>query len=92
MSAPFTKGGLRFTVSDQMSVAGAAPVTRPGLTARLRAALHFILELPYRRAVYRELEALSDHELADIALSRCDIRRVFDPRFLAERSAAARAA
>ena len=42
--------------------------------------------MPRRRAVLDELSMLSDHELADIGLSRVDLGRVFDPSFAAERA------
>lgn len=41
-----------------------------------------ILALPRRAAVFDELSALSDRELADIGLNRADIRRVFDSNFV----------
>jgi len=37
--------------------------------------------------VLDELGMLSDHELADIGLSRVDLPRVFDPAFAADREA-----
>jgi uncharacterized protein YjiS (DUF1127 family) len=60
---------------------------RRGLWARIRAALAWIAEAPKRRAVYEELSMLSDHELADIGLSRTDVPHIFDPAFAAERAA-----
>lgn len=39
-----------------------------------------------RRRVFRELEAMSDRELADVGISRYDIPRVFDPKFAEERA------
>jgi uncharacterized protein YjiS (DUF1127 family) len=38
-----------------------------------------------RRAVMLEMAMMTDHELADIGLSRADIPRVFDPAFAAGR-------
>jgi uncharacterized protein YjiS (DUF1127 family) len=60
---------------------------RRGLWARVRAVLRWIAEAPKRRAVYEELHMLSDHELADIGLSRCDVPHIFDPAFVAEHAA-----
>jgi uncharacterized protein YjiS (DUF1127 family) len=62
-------------------------IERPGLFARIGAMLSWIAELPKRRAVLDELGMLSDHELADIGLSRVDLPRVFDPAFAADREA-----
>ncbi|HEY0419688.1 MAG TPA: DUF1127 domain-containing protein [Acetobacteraceae bacterium] len=58
----------------------------PGLFARLGGALRWLIELPRRRAVMDELGALSEHELADIGLSRADVTRVFDPEFAVRRN------
>jgi uncharacterized protein YjiS (DUF1127 family) len=41
--------------------------------------------MPRRRAVINELDALSDHELADIGLARVDVPRVFDRDFVSSR-------
>jgi len=42
-----------------------------------------LLAMPRRIAVFDELSALTDRELADIGLTRADIRRVFDTGFVA---------
>jgi uncharacterized protein YjiS (DUF1127 family) len=60
---------------------------RSGLFAHLRAALRWIAEMPKRQAVMDELSMMSDHELADIGLTRSDLPRVFDPTFAADRAA-----
>lgn len=57
-----------------------------GLMARLAAALKWVIDLPRRQAVLAELAQLSEHELADIGLSRSDLGRVFDRSFAAQRS------
>lgn len=54
---------------------------RPGVFARLGHALRWLAELPRRRQVIDELAALSEHELADIGLTRTDVANVFDPNF-----------
>lgn len=59
---------------------------QPHFFARLGKFLHWLAEMPQRRAVIDELTSLSDHELADIGLTRCDLPRVFDDEFAAERN------
>jgi uncharacterized protein YjiS (DUF1127 family) len=58
---------------------------RSGLLARAGAALRWLAELPKRRAVLDELGSLSDHELADIGLTRAELPLVFDPAFASDR-------
>ena len=53
---------------------------RPGLFARISTWLK-------RRAAVSELAALTDHELADIGLSRGDLAVAFDQGFVAKRNA-----
>lgn len=66
-----------------------APVqTAPSLISRVASVLNWIADLPRRRSVLAELSELSDHELADIGLSRGDLSRVFDPEFAAQRARA----
>ena len=57
-----------------------------GFFARLGAFMHWLADLPHRQAVMDELASLSDHELADIGLTRSDLPRVFDEDFAAERN------
>jgi uncharacterized protein YjiS (DUF1127 family) len=87
MTAPVAKPDLALRVSDRMSVAG-PPASSRRLPTVFLATLRWLTELPRRRAAMDELNNLTDHELADIGLSRADIQRVFDPRFIAERLAA----
>jgi uncharacterized protein YjiS (DUF1127 family) len=47
----------------------------------IRAAALFLLDYPRRRAVFEQLQAMSDRELADIGLERADLARVFDEDF-----------
>jgi uncharacterized protein YjiS (DUF1127 family) len=61
---------------------------RPSLASRLAGAVQWLTEMPRRRALLNELSALSDHELADIGLSRADLPRVFDPTFARQRACA----
>ena len=58
----------------------AAP--RPGLLAKAAAAIGAWIS---RRAAIEEVAALSDAQLADIGISRCDAPMVFDRRFAAQR-------
>ena len=57
-----------------------------GLFARIGMAVRWVAELPRRRAVLDELGSLSDHELADIGLTRSDLPRVFEPDFAMQRN------
>ena len=64
---------------------------RPGLFARLKAGLCWIAEIRKRQAAIEELSRLSDHDLADIGVSRADLPRMFDPAFAPEWEARQRA-
>lgn len=63
-----------------------------GFFRALRSAAIFIVTFPQRRAVFEQLNALSDRELADIGLTRGDLVHVFDEDFVRAREAAAKAA
>lgn len=58
----------------------------------LASVARFIVTYPQRRAVFEQLNSLSDRELADIGLARADLAHVFDEDFVRTREAAARAA
>ena len=58
---------------------------RRGAGASFARAVQWLIELPRRHAVIQELSVLSDHELADIGLSRNELNRVFEPHFVADR-------
>jgi uncharacterized protein YjiS (DUF1127 family) len=58
----------------------------PHFFARLGKLFQWLAEFPKRQAVMDELASLSDHELADIGLTRSDLPRVFDEEFAAERN------
>ena len=90
MTADIAKDGLTFLMPGAAR-ATAAPRRHAALLARLAAAAQWLAQMPRRRAVVDELARLSDHELADIGLTRTDLPRVFDPAFAASRSAASRA-
>ena len=57
----------------------------PSVVAMLWSALNWVLEIPRRRAVLDELSALTDHELADIGISRSQLGLVFNPAFATHR-------
>ncbi len=58
------------------------------LFARIGAVLRWIAETPRRRAALDELASLSEHELADIGLTRSDLPRVFDADFASQHNRA----
>ncbi len=57
-----------------------------GVFAILAAAVKWLIELPRRRALLDELGSLTDHELADIGLSRAELGQVFDRDFSGARN------
>jgi len=88
MNAPLAKEQIALLMSDSLTyrmspVQGTdtAPQARPSTFAvfasRLVGAVRFLKELPQRRAVIDELSRLSDRELADIGLSRAELKLVF---------------
>ncbi len=89
MTAHVANQGMTF-----LPAAGSREATAPRqgrLAERIMAAVQWLAELPKRRAVLDELGRLSEHELADIGLTRSDLPRVFDPAFVAGRNFARRA-
>jgi uncharacterized protein YjiS (DUF1127 family) len=52
-----------------------------GWVSRLMAA---VAAWRQRQVVLQEMQTMTDRELADIGLSRSDLRRVFDPAFVAD--------
>ncbi len=90
MTADVAKTGMTFLPAGGSRTARAP--RRPGVLAeRIAASVRWLAEMPRRRAVLDELGRLSDHELADIGLTRADLPRVFDPAFVAGRNFARRA-
>jgi len=59
-----------------------------GLGSQIGALAGWLVDLPARRAAVAEMMAMSDRELADIGLSRCDIQAVVTRDFAARRRAA----
>jgi uncharacterized protein YjiS (DUF1127 family) len=90
MSAQFAKDQVSFAPTATMSARTAdvfAPAQEGAVAKTVRAVGTWLSDKLKRRAVTNELAMLSDHELADIGLSRADIPRVFDRAFVATRSA-----
>jgi len=90
MSAHFAKDQVSFAPTATMSARTAdvfAPAPEGVLARTLGRVGAWFGEAVRRRAVTSELAMLSDHELADIGLSRGDIPRVFDRAFVATRMA-----
>jgi len=96
MTATIAKDGLTFVTLASLASGGliadrtadsfrGEPASLP-LAARLQAAAKWLLQMPRRAAVINELSGLSDHELADIGLSRNELSRVFDGQFNADRA------
>lgn len=93
MNAPLAKEQIALLMSDSLTYRtpvvegtdGTVAEARPSGLARLREAVAAwmgrLAEVPQRRAVIAELNMLTDRELADIGLRRCDVGRVFDARF-----------
>lgn len=75
MSARFADSTLSFEAAPMAAATGTSK------QGTFRRAVQWVLDMPRRRAVINELDALSDHELADIGLSRVDVTRVFDRSF-----------
>lgn len=95
MNAPLAKEQIALLMSDSLTywtpiVEGtdgtiAEPQTSwlDGIRAKVAGMMDRLAAVPHRRAVMAELNTLNDRELADIGLQRCDVGRVFDPRFAA---------
>jgi uncharacterized protein YjiS (DUF1127 family) len=86
MSAHFAKDGMGFAI-PAMERAERERTQRSGLFARVAAAAQWMAQFPRRQAVIEQLSMLSDHELADIGLTRAELPMVFDSHFRAARRA-----
>ena len=88
MTAPVTKDQLAFSLG-QVSYIGPAyeDVQRPSVQQAAGFFRHIFSAIAawrQRQEVLREMQMMTDHELADIGLSRGDLSRVFDPTFAAD--------
>lgn len=86
MTAHFFREQAVFLPSDDHLSRHAGTVVRPvgdvtGPRRPVRFALTRVREALHRRAVLRELNAMSDRELSDIGLGRDELHRVFEPGF-----------
>lgn len=65
---------------------GAKPLVKPQKrgTRWFHTLLAVFADWRRRRAVMAEMAMMTDRELADIGISRCDLSRVFDPSFAAD--------
>jgi uncharacterized protein YjiS (DUF1127 family) len=83
MSAQFAKDRVSYVEPTNFSAAAPAALAPVTGSSPVGAIAKWFAERLQRRAVVAELSMLSDHELADIGLSRGDIPRVFDRSFAA---------
>jgi uncharacterized protein YjiS (DUF1127 family) len=60
------------------------PRRRRRWTERLASVRRALAAVPRRMAVLRELDSMTDRELADIGINRYDVGRIFDPEFVRE--------
>lgn len=94
MSAYSRKEEFRFKLPEMLSYHStwddadyepALPARRESWVVRAAGAVkHRLTQMIERQRVTRELEAMSDRDLADLGLSRYDIPRVFEAEFAKE--------
>ena len=94
MTAHASRDSLKFELPNMLSYHSTwddadyepqLPSPRRGPFARLAEALDARLRTARaKRAAASELAAMSDRELADIGINRCDMDRLFDPKFAHE--------
>jgi len=92
MNAPIAKDQLTFSLGNLSYIDRSyddAPVAvveahRHGFGEWIAGRLSSLADWRHRRAVIAEMALMTDHELADIGLSRSDLPRVFDPAFAAD--------
>jgi len=92
MNAPIAKDQLTFSLGNLSYIDHSyddAPVAvveahRRGFGEWIAGRLSSLADWRHRRAVIAEMALMTDHELADIGLSRSDLPRVFDPAFAAD--------
>jgi uncharacterized protein YjiS (DUF1127 family) len=81
MSAQFAKDRVSFVAPMNISAtapSGFGPANASLIGGAVRAVAKWFADRLERRAVMSELAMLSDHELADIGLTRGDVPYVFD--------------
>ena len=81
MSAQFAKDSVSFVTSTNFSASVPtvyAPANGGSVPGWLRSAVQWFEGTMQRRAAIEELAMLSDHELADIGLTRGEIPHLFD--------------
>jgi uncharacterized protein YjiS (DUF1127 family) len=89
MTAQITKDQFNYSLGDTSYVdysydeppARVVVVPSLGIGKWLSRFVAAIADWRRRQAVMREMETLTDRELADIGLTRADLPRVFDPGF-----------
>ena len=93
MNAPVTKdqftlslGNLTYVDSTYDDVPAEIPAeSTHGVRQWFERRVTAFAEWRRRQETLREMEMLTDRELADIGLTRSDLPRVFDPAFAADR-------
>lgn len=87
MNAPLSKHELNFSLGnlsyigpeyDEGAVPAVKPERRHGIGTWFARASGALAQWHHRRVVMQELAQMTDRELSDIGLSRCDLPRVFD--------------
>lgn len=96
MNAPITRwdfataatpnASYRVAVEQTVAPAQAAPAPTVSIARRAADAIAYVIAFPRRRMAMAELASLTDRELADIGLSRSELRQVFKREFLAQRA------
>ena len=91
MNAPVAKDQFTFSLGNLSYVDSTyddvpAPVApKHGVREWFERRANAFAEWRRRQETLREMEMLTDRELADIGLARSDLPRVFDPAFAADR-------
>jgi uncharacterized protein YjiS (DUF1127 family) len=84
MSAPITRRDFAAAETANVSYS-AAPAARTSSASsflrRAADAVAYVVSFPRRRIEMAELASLTDRELADIGLTRSELRQVFRPGF-----------
>ena len=91
MNAPITNDQFNFSLGNASYIdyaydePTATVVEKPtrSIGQWLASTVAWFAEWRHRQAVMREMEMLTERELADIGLTRSDLPRVFDPAFAA---------